>query len=61
VREKRLNTKKMIDAVTDPTAARRAAKHERNVANANTFEVIAREWDAHKKDNWKERTSRNVI
>jgi integrase len=60
-REKRLNARKMIEAGTDPAAARRAAKHNRNVANANTFEVIAREWHAHMKDSWKESTSKNVL
>jgi len=42
-REKRLNARKLIEAGTDPAAARRAAKHSCDVANANTFEVIARE------------------
>jgi integrase len=51
----------MIEAGTDPAAARRAAKHQREVANANTFEVIAREWHAHMKDSWKETTSKNVL
>ena len=60
-REKRLKAKQQIDAGTDPAQARRSAKHQRSIAAANTFEVIAREWHANKADSWKESTSKNVL
>jgi hypothetical protein len=60
-REKRQEAKQQIDAGTDPAQARRAAKQQRNIAAANTFEVIAREWHANKEDSWKESTSKNVL
>ena len=60
-REKRLKAKQLIDAGTDPAHARRAAKQQRSIAAANTFEVIAREWHANKEDSWKESTSKNVL
>jgi hypothetical protein len=60
-REKSLNARKLIANDIDPAAARRATKYNRNVANANTFEVIAREWHAHMKSSWKESTSKNVL
>lgn len=60
-REKRLKIKQQIDAGIDPAQARRAAKQQRNITAANTFEVIAREWHANKEDSWKESTSKNVL
>jgi hypothetical protein len=60
-REKRLTVKRQIDAGTDPAQARRAAKQQRTIEAANTFEVIAREWHANKEDSWKESTSKNVL
>jgi hypothetical protein len=60
-RDKRLKAKQQIDAGTDPAQARRAAKQQRTISAANTFEVIAREWHANKEDSWKESTSKNVL
>ncbi len=60
-REKRLKIKQQIDAGIDPAQSRRAAKQQRTISAANTFEVIAREWHANKEDSWKESTSKNVI
>jgi integrase len=60
-REKRLKIRQQIDAGIDPAQARRAAKHQRTITAANTFEVIAREWHANKEESWKESTSKNVL
>lgn len=60
-REKRLKIKQQIDAGIDPAQARRAAKQQRSITAANTFEMIAREWHANKEGSWKESTSRNVL
>jgi hypothetical protein len=60
-REKRLKVKQQIDAGTDPAQARRAAKQQRTISAANTFEVIAREWHANKADSWKENTLADPI
>jgi hypothetical protein len=60
-RDKRLKAKQQLDAGTDPAQARRATKQQRNIASANTFEVIAREWLANKADSWKESTAKNVL
>jgi integrase len=50
-----------INAGIDPSQAKRIEKETKAIANANTFEAIAREWHANKLDTWQPRTAKNVL
>lgn len=51
-RKKRDDAKKQLKEGTDPSIARRIAKVLTTVAAANTFEAVAREFHAEKKEAW---------
>jgi len=51
-RHRRDNAKQLLEKGVDPSINKKAAKATRNEAIANSFEVIAREWHGHKKDEW---------
>lgn len=60
-REKRLETRRLMLAGTDPAKHRDDAKRLAADRAANTFEKIAREWYANKVPTWSERTATNMI
>jgi hypothetical protein len=50
-RDKRDEARKLIAAGVNPSESRKATKAAKHILNANTFEVIAREWiQSHMKD-----------
>lgn len=51
-RQYRLDAKKMLAQGLDPSTAKKAVKQERKGELLNTFEVMAREWHEHKKEEW---------
>ncbi len=51
-RQRRDDAKKLLDNGVDPSINRKAAKAARNEAIENCFEMVAREWHGHKKDEW---------
>jgi len=51
-RQRRDDAKKLLDNGVDPSINRKAAKAARNEAIGNSFEMVAREWHGHKKDEW---------
>lgn len=51
-RGRRDEARKLLASGADPSAARKAEKASQSTAQANTFEPIAREWYATKKDGW---------
>jgi len=51
-RQRRDDAKKLLDNGVDPSINRKAAKAARNEAIENSFEMVAREWHGHKKDEW---------
>lgn len=60
-RKLRQGARDKIIAGIDPAQAKRIDK-QRKVSNiANTFEAVAREWHANKKESWQERTAVNVL
>lgn len=60
-RQKRMDAKKQKAAGTDPAQAKRIDKISKATASANTFEAVAREWHANKRDAWQERTATNIM
>ena len=60
-RQKRMDAKKQKAAGTDPAQAKRIDKISKATASANTFEAVAREWHANKRDTWQERTATNIM
>jgi integrase len=60
-RKKRDAARKQLAAGIDPAQAKRIDKQQKNIATANTFEAVAREWHANKLDSWQERTATNVV
>ncbi|MDL2355323.1 MAG: integrase arm-type DNA-binding domain-containing protein [Pseudomonadota bacterium] len=60
-RQKRAEARTLRAAGTDPAQAKRIAKTNKDAANANTFEAVAREWHANKLDTWQERTATNIM
>jgi len=63
-RKAREHAKELLAAGEDPSQAKKAAKAQAATAASNTFEIVAREWLAHKKPGWSpthyEREERNV-
>src|SRR3989304_2397932 len=51
-RKRRDDGRRRLDNTLDPSAERRAAKVRRNVAAANSFEAVAREWHAKQVKTW---------
>lgn len=60
-RERREEAKKLLANGLDPSAVKQEIKHERILENANTFEVIAREWHEHKRPEWSELNAKIVL
>lgn len=60
-RSKRMDARKLKAAGSDPAQAKRIDKISKASANANTFEAVAREWHANKRESWQERTAINVL
>lgn len=49
---RRDEAKKLLEAGVDPSEHRKALKSSKAIENANSFEVISREWYAQKSDTW---------
>ncbi len=60
-RKARAEARAKIKAGIDPAQAKRIEKQNKAIANANTFEAIAREWHANKLESWQPRTAANVL
>jgi len=60
-RKARMAARDKINAGIDPSQAKRIEKQNKAIANANTFEAIAREWHANKLETWQPRTATNVL
>lgn len=45
----------------DPAQNKRLQKLQKKVADANTFEAVAREWHANKLGSWQPRTAENIL
>ena len=60
-REKRDAAKKQLAKGIDPSLAKQEDKRQKKLDNANTFEVVAREWHALKKPGWSDRHAVNII
>ena len=60
-RQDRDVARRQVAAGIDPSAARKAQKDARLDANANTFEVIAREWHARHLNTWSTETARDKL
>jgi integrase len=53
-RQKREDARKLIASGVDPSAVKKAQKASRAESNANSFEVVAREWHEKFKSTWSE-------
>jgi hypothetical protein len=51
-RKCREEAREMVAKGIDPSAARKAAKAAKDESNANSFEVVAREWIGQQKNKW---------
>jgi integrase len=60
-RDKRKEARDLINEGIDPSQAKRIEKSTKAAANANTIEVIAREWHANKSETWKANTAKEAI
>jgi len=60
-RERREEAKRLLANGLDPSSVKQQIKQERILENANTFEVIAREWHAHKKPEWSAVNAKTVL
>lgn len=60
-RQDRDAARRMVAVGVDPSAARKAQKDARSDANANTFEVIAREWHRRYLNTWSTETARDKL
>ncbi|CAM2191228.1 Integrase [Paraburkholderia kururiensis] len=60
-REKRDDARKLVADGVDPSAHRRAQKQARADANANSFEVVTREWLEKQKKVWEDSHAEKVI
>lgn len=60
-RQRREDARKLLANGVDPGAVKKAQKESRDVANANSFEVVAREWYNKFKTSWSDSYSRVVI
>jgi integrase len=60
-RKRRAAAREQMAGGVDPGQARRIAKRNKAIANANTFEAVAREWHANKLETWQQRTAANVL
>jgi integrase len=60
-RAERNDARVLIAKDIDPGQARRMEKRQQAAAASNTFEVVARQWHAHKRETWKENTAREAL
>ncbi len=60
-REKRDNTKKLLDAGKDPSIVKKDKKRQTLERHKNTFEVIAREWHENQLARWSTNHGLNVM
>lgn len=60
-RQKRDEARRLLDAGTDPSEARRTEKIARQVAADSSFEVVAREWHEKQKGEWVETYAAKVL
>ena len=60
-RAKRAEMRELKAKDIDPAQARRLEKLQRAAAASNTFEAIARQWHANKREAWKENTAKDAI
>lgn len=60
-RQDRDAARRQVAAGIDPSAVRKALKDARSDANANTFEVIAREWHGRFLNTWTTETARDKL
>lgn len=60
-RERREEAKRLLANGLDPSSVKQQIKQERILENANTFEVIAREWHEHKKPEWSAVNAKTVL
>jgi integrase len=60
-RQRREDARRLLANGVDPGAAKKAQKASRADSNANSFEVIAREWHEKFKDSWSESHAHVVI
>ncbi len=51
-RERRAQAKKSLAAGKDPGEAKKEAKRQSTLSNANTFEIVAHEWFENRKHEW---------
>ncbi|HEY0489313.1 MAG TPA: integrase arm-type DNA-binding domain-containing protein [Telluria sp.] len=60
-RAKRTAARSQLAAGVDPGQVKRIEKNNKAIKHANTFEAVAREWHANKRDTWQERTAANIL
>ncbi|MBC7414353.1 MAG: integrase arm-type DNA-binding domain-containing protein, partial [Herminiimonas sp.] len=60
-RAKREAARIQLSKGIDPAQAKRIDDVTKAIANANTFEAIAREWHTNKLDTWQPRTATNIL
>ncbi|MEX3763697.1 tyrosine-type recombinase/integrase [Paraburkholderia phenoliruptrix] len=60
-REKRDDARKLVADGVDPSLHRKAQKQARADANANSFEVVTREWFEKQKKGWEDNHAEKVI
>jgi len=60
-RERREEARRLLAAGVDPGQHRKATRAARQAENANTFEVLAREWHAKQATGWTERHARRTL
>lgn len=60
-REARDQAKKLLRDNIDPSNHKREEKRTRIINNINTFEAIARQWHAKKKNGWSERYANTIM
>jgi integrase len=60
-RTKRMAARKQLDDGIDPNQTKRLEKATKELAAANTFEAVAREWHNNKIESWQPRTAKNVL
>lgn len=60
-RQCREKNKRLIHDGIDPSRAKKTAKQELKAQQGNTFELLARDWYEHKKHEWSDRNSEEVM
>lgn len=60
-RNKKNEAKKLLAKSIDPSKAKQKQKRKIELENSNTFEIIAKEWHAHNKPQWKETHAATIL